>query len=408
MKKILAIILTVFTVANLFCFCVPASAGTTDINDNLVVHYDFEGATQAEALKDKAPAGATKDDLSVALANGTTPSASTVTFDLENGTVKRGDIRAQLTATASEDILALTDKATVFLRFKLPTLDQNYPLLELKNTTDSTTQARFQTGGNASEMSFIGGYRTQTGYTGYTVSTTPMRVTENYINLAVTIDVKNTDNGDGTYTGKLSYYGSVGDINGNTTWYDTVLGTKTPVNNADSLAAAADEFAFSVLGYVSDAGKINMILDDVRIYNRVLSLDEVKSIRLNTLESVGVQCKIDGDTYSARFIGAIDALDASAVGFEITAKYNDGTEEVVSNMKTYTTTAVYTSIKAGTDTIDPEVEWNCKYIAVLPIDNIKNSYGDVTFTVTPITIVNGVQASGATQTYVINAGVEVK
>ena len=182
MKKILAIMLTVLTVANLFCICVPVgaatAASTTDINDNLVVHYDFEGATKEEAMKDKAPAGKADDDLTVSLANGTTPTASTVEFDLENGTVKRGDIRAQLTAAASDDVLALTDKATVFLRFKLPTLDQNYPLLELKNTTDNVTQARFQTNGSGTSMTFVGGYRTSTnGYLGYSVATTAMRPT---------------------------------------------------------------------------------------------------------------------------------------------------------------------------------------------------------------------------------------
>ena len=419
MKKLLALILTVFTVANLLCCAIPVGADTaatsTDINKNLVVHYDFEGATAEEAMKDKAPAGKTADNLSVSKADGTAPVASTVTFDLENGTVKRGDIRAQLTAAASDDVLALTDKATVFLRFKLPKLDQNYPLLELKNMTDNVSQACFKTNGAGDNMSFVGGYRTKTGLTPYAVSTIPMRTTEAYLNLAVTIDVKATDNGNGDYTGTLRYYGAVGDLNENTAWLGNW--TKNPVNDANSLPADTDNFAFSVLGYVTDAGKMDVILDDVRIYDRVLSLDEVKTIRLekpvetntNILESVGMQCSkaAGSDSYSARFIGVIDTLDADAVGFKVTATYNDGTKNVTSAEKTYMTTSVYTSIVAGSDTIVPDSKWGCKYIAVLPINNIPDSYGDVTFTVTAITVVDGVTTSGATQTYTVNAGVEV-
>ena len=420
MKKLLALILTVFTVANLLCVCIPVGASTettaTDINKNLVVHYDFEGATAEEAMKDKAPAGSTKDDLSIALSNGNTPSATAMTFDLENGTVKRGDIWAKLTAAASDDVLALTDKATVFLRFKLPKLDANYPLLDLYNTTDNVAQARFQTNGTGDGMTFVGGYRAKTGYLAYAVSTIPMRTTETYINLAVTIDVKATANADGTYTGDLHYYGSVGDLNENTAWPGNW--TKAPVNDANTLPAATDNFAFSVLGYATTAGKMDVILDDVRIYDRVLSLDEVKSIRLekpvetnpNVLESVGMQCSktAGSDSYSARFIGVIDTLDADAVGFKVSATYNDGTKNVTSAEKTYMTTSVYTSIVAGSETIVPDSKWGCKYIAVLPINNIPDSYGNVTFTVTAITVVDGVTTYGATQTYTVNAGVEVK
>ncbi len=258
-----------------------------DLNSYLVVHYDFEGLTKAEAMKDKAPAGKTADNLSALDHQDVGGASSYISFDLDNGTVKRTRVWTQLTADVSEDILSLCDTATVLIRFKLPTLDANYPMLDLYNKTDSAPQTRFNTIGSGEETKFVGGYRTSTnGYLQYQVACRDMRTTESFINFVVTMNAKKTDNGDGTYTGELLYYASVGDMTESTEWFQ--IGTKTPTNNADTLPADGDQLLFTVLGYADGtAGKTDTVFDDIRIYNTVLTQDEIQTIRLSSSSGSG-------------------------------------------------------------------------------------------------------------------------
>ncbi|MBO5294771.1 MAG: hypothetical protein J6B71_05985, partial [Clostridia bacterium] len=85
MKKILSYALTLIMLLNLFVVgMIPTSAETTtSLNDHLVIHYDFKGATVAEALTDKATAGAVKDDL-VAY---TATNKNTYTADPDTGAI---------------------------------------------------------------------------------------------------------------------------------------------------------------------------------------------------------------------------------------------------------------------------------------------------------------------------------
>ena len=85
MKKILAFILTVCTVASLAALQFPVSAGAEDINDHLVVHYDFEGETLEERLSDKAPVG-TPDNLEEWASNAKDNVGGKIVY--ENGTAR--------------------------------------------------------------------------------------------------------------------------------------------------------------------------------------------------------------------------------------------------------------------------------------------------------------------------------
>ena len=287
-RKLLAILMVSVMLLGSFA-TVGAAADTTasSIDDHLVVHYDFEGLTKEEAMKDKAPAGTTKDNLTVLDHQNVAGAASYINFDLDNGTVKRTRVWTQLTAAVSDDILSLNNKATVFIRFKLPKLDTNYPMLDLYNKTDNAPQTRFNTLGTGMETKFVGGCRTSTnGYLQYQVACNDMRTTEEFVNFAVTFDMKKNDLGGGAYSGKILYYASVGELNEDTDWF--AIGDKTPTNNADSLVASTDELVFTVLGYADgSAGKTDMIFDDIRIYNTVLTEDEIATIRLGTAAEGG-------------------------------------------------------------------------------------------------------------------------
>ena len=287
-RKLLAILMAAVVLLSSFAIMgVSAETATSSIDDHLVVHYDFEGLTKEEAMKDKAPAGTAKDDLFVLDHQGVGGASSYISFDLDNGTVKRTRVWTQLAAAVSDDILALNNKATVFIRFKLPTLDANYPMLDLYNKTDKAPQTRFNTIGTGMETKFVGGCRTSTnGYLQYQVACDAMRTTEEFVNFAVTFDMKKNDLGGGAYSGKILYYASVGELNEDTDWY--AIGDKAPTNNADSLVAAADELAFTILGYADgSAGKTDMIFDDIRIYDTVLTEDEIATIRLGSANEGG-------------------------------------------------------------------------------------------------------------------------
>ena len=287
-RKLLAILMvSVMLLGSFATVGAAADTAASSIDDHLVVHYDFEGLTKEEAMKDKAPAGTTKDDLSVLDHQNVAGAASYINFDLDNGTVKRTRVWTQLTAAISDDILSLNNKATVFIRFKLPTLDPNYPMLDLYNKTDSIAQTRFNTIGTGMETKFVGGCRTSTnGYLQYQVACDDMRTTEKFVNFAVTFDMKKNDLGGGAYSGKILYYASVGELNADTDWF--AIGDKTPTNNADSFVASTDELVFTILGYADGtAGKTDMIFDDIRIYNTVLTEDEIATIRLGAANEGG-------------------------------------------------------------------------------------------------------------------------
>jgi len=80
------------------------------IDDHLVAHWDFEG-TGDEVYKDKAPAGSTKDNLSVA-----TGSVNTGEVVIENGIATITGDKALMAADAAD--LDQTGKMTVFTRIK--------------------------------------------------------------------------------------------------------------------------------------------------------------------------------------------------------------------------------------------------------------------------------------------------
>ena len=110
----------------------PASgAGISSLVDALVVHYDFNGETVEEALKDKAPKDSVDDDLLCFVSkssdgesfavNGTysatalDPSSeafsSAITWDAENGTVKSGN-SVSLQAKNSAETRSLISSAS--------------------------------------------------------------------------------------------------------------------------------------------------------------------------------------------------------------------------------------------------------------------------------------------------------
>lgn len=129
-------------------FAADAAAADADLASHLVVHYDFEGESVAEALTDKATGGSAQDDLhaytpdnkntdpsgQAVEATAVDSSAFTESFDVDpvQGTVSNLQAGATLQAVSSEDVRSLYSRdaddnvgaATWFIRFRLDDVSQ--------------------------------------------------------------------------------------------------------------------------------------------------------------------------------------------------------------------------------------------------------------------------------------------
>ena len=152
--------------------------------------------------------------------------------------------------------------------------------------------------------------------------------------------------------------------------------------------------------------------DDFRIYNKVLSADELKA-HLGVTGAVfhGVQSTAVSETgtYGVRFIGSIDGLDYSRVGFRVTAEDGEKVWDIPSS-------TVYDTLLGSTE--DGIVSYSAAalrgegcYLVALTVRNIpaRTDAGEdraVTFTVTPYTVSSdGVRTEGRTYSVVFSAGV---
>ena len=119
----------------------------------------------------------------------------------------------------------------------------------------------------------------------------------------------------------------------------------------------------------------------------------------------GVQEGTVDDVFSVRFVGTVDSLNYSEVGFEITATM-DGAK---ANSWTKSTNTVYSKLIGNTDTGIVEYtkeNLSGEYIYALTIQGVPTE-GTVTFNVTTYGIVDGVEVVGETYAVTYTDGVYV-
>ena len=145
MKKLLSLALALMFVVMAFATVSVSAEEAAPVVDpldaNLIIHYDFEGEDILEAMKDKAPAGSVKDDLS--------PIAGKINFsglnvDIENGTITNTSAAAGVRAVPSDDTRKVTGASTWFTRTKI----------EKKNDKDAVSIIEMRTFGSASNRPF--------------------------------------------------------------------------------------------------------------------------------------------------------------------------------------------------------------------------------------------------------------
>lgn len=436
MKRILSIFL-----AALFCISASLAAVTgvtageaADPDDNLVLHYDFEGATVEEKLKDKAPMsnGRVADNLT--LKNGGTADAdgNYAGIDFSNGyvqqkastTINNGSraFLEQTTAATTDMEAALEGSMTFTARFRMGEEINSYTT---SNDTDSSTKAEgysyifdarvMKAAAQAADASraFNVMYRVDQkrvnisfatadapnsdkvwgfDFSSYDFETSP------WINLVVTIDVNESNE-----LTVWAYY-TLGDPDGTQTWQ------KSQNKSANGNTNGRVELKGNKAKTFSSKTPTGLCIDDIKLYDRVLTADEINSVtKVNAVRYGGFQDSAAyGETgsqkFDVRFVSTVNALDYRGVGMEVTRPDGTGT-------KTYTSTntkTVYESLLGKTSANTPlrqvaASEFDAKYLFCLTVTGVPTGE-DVVFTVKPFAILaDGTKEYGDAYTVTFNA-----
>lgn len=428
MKKNLVFILSLALILNAVlsaCFAATAETATSDLNDHLVVHYDFEGSTVEEALTDKATAGTVSDNLVAYTpdnkntdATGATVPATAVdsdafrsafAIDPERGTARVLQQGATLQAKSSADIRKLyqrdadnkTGTATWFVRFKLDDVDLGETrLVDMRVNTKSGCMFSILVDVNG--MLQTNAARTKDKRSTYTYSTdTAGKVTEGqYINFVLVME---TGTGTSGYNPDMKYtpYISYGIPTSAEDW-TALTGTGFVSFRTDRLSDAP----LSLFDRYDGAGANNSSLtyDDVRLYDKGLTTGEMTELFISgsfdTVRLIGAQTrKTDSiNAFDVRFVAVSDVLDVSRVGFEVVAKCRKGENETVTKRVSVDTQTVYTSIRAGEETLRA-ADLGGEYIIALKIGNIPLTYDSVTFEIRPYLLCGETRIYGAEKVY---------
>ena len=140
-------------------------------------------------------------------------------------------------------------------------------------------------------------------------------------------------------------------------------------------------------------GILGFDFDDFRIYNQSLTQEEVERIQIEkTPANVCTQERVRDGVFDVRFCAVIDSLDYSEVGFEIVAVDADGTEL---NRFRHASSQVYESVLALGEPVTAQ-ELGGKYLIAYAILDIPDDLGTVVFQITPYAVRNGITYFGDT------------
>jgi len=357
-------------------------------SDSLVLHYDFEGNDIATALKDKAgSASAVADDLVFASGD-----IYGLAFDLENGSVKAYDAGNGLKAEASADTAAVAGKAsTVFIRAKMELSMSDasnvYYFMDMNSTKGRPYSFFYQSANDrfalhTAERRDIVGTRNN-AFFDYAYD----MLSDEYMNIALVSERLI----DGTF--RVAMYMSLGEPEDISDW--TVVVSRSVMKNDAPIATEP----LTLLNSMALNGADGVVLDDVRLYNRALSLKQVSEMFTEGSFDMGnknddaahlikgVQyANPDGNTYNVRFIGGIDDLEKyDSVGYEVVL-FN-GEEAVKADVKSnFAYLSVNQNIGGRINSITAE-ELGVKYITAVAITDIPETCEK--YIITPYVIVDG-------------------
>ena len=300
MKKLAIICLLLCTLIST-CLVAPASADApaNALDSHLIIHYDFEGEDIETQLKDKATAGASSDDLAY---NGSDENRAK-DLKIENGIAHTkgfagliADFRDENGSTTGADLPNnTTGEYTFYFDFKVYGDGKSmggfrdfFNVYELGASGGITQRWIRLYFGNCSangtkDLSFVS---PGTGGTAQTVTTVPA-VNGSFIQVAVTMKWDAS-------TSKWNYKGYMSMDEGQT--YFLVM--EYSANNAENYLTAANALC---LGNRSQ--NVNVAVeydyDDVRVYNKALTADELVSINYTAPTTTEAPVTTDAPTTEA-------------------------------------------------------------------------------------------------------------
>ena len=303
MKKLLSLSLCVILLLNLLVVGVIPTYAETPVNldDHLVVHYDFKGATVAEALTDKAPTrdGSVADNLVAKTTYNTETEASekavgsdafnaAFSVDPVSGTVTNLTQKASLQAATSTDVQkiynkdGLTDGSTLFFRFKVKDLTATGSNTYLLNMFANGSGGRMialcaDTTGNIYACTGANSAKGSTVYKMLTNDGTKLVMNDTYINFAITIKQQDATN---NLVGYTSFF-SVGVPTKVEDWC-----TFATYDNVKFRTDVYESVPFSMFDvpYCSTSANTGLTLDDVRLYDTVLTKDQLSTMFVDSLK----------------------------------------------------------------------------------------------------------------------------
>ena len=183
--------------------------------------------------------------------------------------------------------------------------------------------------------------------------------------------------------------------------YSTVTWGKT-IPSFPTIEVAEDEVA---VWFYKDTNVVvtasDKVLRDVTLEAKVFkkSASSVAAMQLTKPTA--------NNTQSVRFISALQSLQGSETGFEITVKYMEDGAVIKGKPTVQKTTHVYSSITATTDGTVTSVSANNlggNYLCALSVDGVPTDAGRIDFIVTPYVVFNGETVYGETVTFKLNNG----
>jgi len=306
-----------------------SSFGSPSVKKALTIHYDFEGATLAEKLKDKAAYGKSADNL--------TFSGSEAKYSFEkNGKMTSQSGATSVCAAPSLDLEnANQGEGTWFVRFSA-TNAENHVIMDFRNTSISRPLYLLLEADGQLSLS-IGSGTSYAQYQNLNIFENPYAFDGSFVNLAL---VRKWDTDVSRYY--YYFYYSIDDSSN-----FVYSGVRLSNNTAELTSAVNIPFGLFNHANTTWTSPAGLTYDDVRYYTLALSDTELGSIISDDIcattkfygyqtSDVYVNDKSE-EVYDLRLIATIDSTEYTAAGFNVT---------LGSNTTTFPTSCCFTSLLA--------------------------------------------------------------
>ncbi len=362
------------------CFVITPSAELTGneknstINGNLTAHWDFEGDTLEEQLKDKAPAGSSDDDL-VAQTSGA--DSITVADGIASIKPDAGTALWLNMSSGSSDV-RMTENTTLFIKFRFSGTNSGHAdILQMEGLYRIFRHA------NGDLRVILDSVKDSSG-TAITLISPQQISPDQDIYFALVSNANTT-----AKTFKATMYFSTDGVN----YTKTEFSYENMTLSFGGGRGTAKTHGMYIGNHrlKKDPG-LDYQYDDIRIYNRSFSAQEVSQItRLDPAAPVVIGSQETapvGDVQSIRLISAINSKEYTEAGYTVKVRYNNGAEDVEKTLNK-SCAAVYKSLTA--DAGDGIVEISAEslggtYLLALTIDKVPCNQGKIQFEVTSYAI----------------------